>query len=60
MRADYLAGRVERLERGRAILAEEVASIADLEETLRGLKARNDQLRMLTAEAFGLRGRQSP
>ena len=60
MRADYLAGRVERLERDRAILAEEVASIADLEETLRGLKARNDQLRMLTAEAFGLRGRQSP
>ena len=58
-RADYLAGRVERLERDRAILAEEVASIAELEELLRGLKLRNDQLRMLTAEAFGLPGPQA-
>lgn len=53
-RADSLARRVERLERDRAVLAEQVASIAELEEVLDGLKARNDQLRMLTAEAFGL------
>ena len=55
-RAGYLAEQVERLERDRAILAEEVASIAELEEILQGLKARNDQLRMLTAEVFGLPG----
>lgn len=55
-RADSLAQRVEWLERERAILAEEVASIGELEEILQGLKTRNDQLRMLTAEAFGLRG----
>ena len=54
--AGYLAGRVERLERDKAILVEEVASIDALEEILRGVKVRNDQLRMLTAEAFGLRG----
>ena len=58
-RADYLAQRVERLERDRAILAEEVASIAELEEILQGLKTRNDQLRMLTAEALGLRGAEA-
>ena len=58
-RAEYLAQRVERLERDRAILAEEVASIAELEEILQGLKTRNDQLRMLTAEAFGLRGAEA-
>ncbi len=59
-RADYLAQRVERLEHDRAILAEEVASIAELEEILQGLKTRNDQLRMLTAEAFGLQGAEPP
>ena len=56
VRADSLARQVERLEGDRAVLAEQVASIAELEEVLRGLKARNDQLRMLTAEAFGLEG----
>ena len=60
VRADYLAGRVERLERDRAILAEEVASIADLEETLRGLKARNDQLRMLTGRGLRPAGTSVP
>ena len=59
-RADYLAQRVERLEHDRAILAEEVASIVELEEILQGLKTRNDQLRMLTAEAFGLQGAEAP
>ncbi len=53
-KAGYLAQRVERLERDRAMLAEEVDSIAELEEILQGLKTRHDQLRMLTAEAFGL------
>ena len=57
-KSGYLERRVERLERDRAILAEEVASIAELEEILRSLKLRNDQLRMLTTEAFGLRGPQ--
>lgn len=60
LRAEYLAQRVGQLEHDRAILAEEVASIAELEEILQGLKARNDQLRMLTAEAFGFQAPEAP
>ena len=53
-RADHFERRAQRLERDKAILAEEVASITEVEEFLRGLKLRNDRLRRLTAEAFGV------
>lgn len=57
--AAYLTRQVERLERDKAILSEEVALIDELEVMLRELESSGRQLRSITAEAVGLRSRRT-
>lgn len=54
--ARFLSGQVERLERDKAILTEEVELIEELEIVLRELESKNEQLRAITSEVVGLRG----
>lgn len=54
--ARRLTHQVERLERDKNILVEQVAQIEDLEVVLRQLESRSRQLRSITAEAVGLIG----
>jgi murein DD-endopeptidase MepM/ murein hydrolase activator NlpD len=57
---DYLARRVERLERDKAILANEVELIEELEVMLVALEQSNLKLRNMAAEAVGLNTRGAP
>lgn len=54
--ARRLARQVERLERDKEVLVEQVALIEDLEVVLRELESRSEQLRGITADAVGLGG----
>jgi murein DD-endopeptidase MepM/ murein hydrolase activator NlpD len=57
---DYLTRQVERLQRDKQILAEEVELIEELETVLQGLEQSNRKLRSMAAEAVGLNTRMVP
>ncbi len=60
MANEYLTQQVERLQRDKAILAEEVTLIEELENVLVGLEQSNLKLRSMAAEAVGLNTRIVP
>ena len=57
---DYLTQQVERLQRDKEILAEEVELIEELETVLQGLEQSNRKLRSMAAEAVGMNTRKAP